>query len=137
MFSIEYQHTDGDDYVTKLIHTEVQTAEVYGHIAYRRLRVSTADGQLINDGTDTETVTINVMNGLDASRGDTPTVLSHDGELTVTVDGQQTTKPLTNGSVAFDLTTDKPAGSEIEVTAESLSTHPAKSDSASIEVISQ
>jgi hypothetical protein len=55
--------------------------------------------------------------------------------VTLFVDGQKTTKTLSNGSVSFDLTTDKPAGSEIEIVAKSLATHPAERDSAIIEVI--
>jgi len=137
MSSIEYQHDDGDDYVTELTHTDNQTAEVYGHIPYRHLRVSLADTQLLNDGTDSETVTIEVMSGLDVSRGDSPTVLDYNGDVIITVDGQQTTKTLTNGSVEFDLTTDKSAGTEIEIIAESLADHPAESDRATIEVVSQ
>jgi len=77
------------------------------------------------------------MSGLDVSRGDSPTVLDYNGDVIITVDGQQTTKTLTNGSVEFDLTTDKSAGTEIEIIAESLADHPAESDRATIEVVSQ
>jgi hypothetical protein len=137
MSSTEYQHNDDDEYVTELTHTDTQTAETYGHIPYRQLRVSLSDGQISNDGTDTVTVTVEVVSGLDVARGDDPTVLDYDGDVTLSVDGQQTTKTLTNGTVSFDLTTDKPAGSEIEILAESLADHPAESDHATIEVTSQ
>lgn len=136
MSSIEYKHKHGDDYVTETITTSTQTAEVYGHIKYRQLRISLSESELINDGSDTETVTIEVVSGLDVSRGDPPTMLDYNGDVTITVDGKQTTKTLTNGSLSFDLTTDKPAGSEIEIVAESLANHPAESDSATIEVVS-
>lgn len=95
-------------------------------------------GDLLNDGTDTETVTIEVIDGLNVARGTDPSkaaVLDYDGDVILSVDGQQTTKTLTNGSVSFGLTTDKPAGSEIKIVAESLADHPAESDSATIEVV--
>jgi len=136
MSSIEYKHNDGDGYVTELTHTNTQTAKTYGHIPYRQLRVSLSDSQLPNDGTSAVTATIEVVSGLDVARGNDPSVLNYDGDVTLTVDGQKTTKTLTNGSVSFDLTTDKPAGSEIEVVAESLADHPAESDRATIEVVS-
>jgi len=137
MFSIEYQHTDGDGYVTKLIHTEVQTAEVYGHIPYRRLRVTAADGSLINDGSATETITVAVVDGLEIARGTKPsnaTALGYDGDVTLSVDGSQTVKTLSNGSVSFDLTTTRSAGSEIKIIAESINNHPTDRDSAVVEV---
>lgn len=137
MSSTEYTHGAGDEYVTEEVTTETQTAEVYGHLPYHVFRVSLVDGSLVNDGTDTETVTVKVVNGLDVARGDDPTVLDYDDDVTLSVDGQQTTKILTSGSVEFDLTTDKSAGSEIEIVAESLADHPAESDSATIEVVSE
>lgn len=103
------------------------------------LRVTTQDGQVLNDGIDTETVTITVVDGLEIARGTDPadaTVLDYDGDMTVTVDGVETAKTLTKGSVSFDVTTEKQAGSTIEVVAESLADYPAESDSAEIEVIS-
>lgn len=136
MSSTEYQHNDGDDYVTELTHTSTQTAETHGHIPYRQLRVSLSDCSLVNDGTDTETVTIKVVSGLDVARGDSPTVLDYDGDVTISVGGVETTKTITGGSVEFDLSTDKPAGSEIEIVAESLVNHPSESDSATIKVVS-
>lgn len=137
MSLIEYTHGNENEFVVKKIDTGNQLAEVYGHLPYRVLRLSLADGQAANDGTDTETVTIKVVSGLDVARGESPTVLDCNGDVTITVDGKQTTKTLANGSVSFNLATDKPAGSEIEVVAESLENHPAKSDSTTIEVVSQ
>lgn len=137
MSSTEYVHNDGDDYVTEQVDTGNQVAEVYGHIPYRHLLVTVSDGQIANDGEDTETVTVEAVDGLEVARGTDPTeasVLDYDGDMTVTVDGQEVTKTLTNGSVEFDITTEKSAGSTIEIVAESLVDHPAKSDSVTIEV---
>jgi len=132
----KFAFENGDDYVTEIVETNTQTVEVYGNIRYRQLRVTLSDGQIINDGTATETVTIEVVSGLDVARGDSPTVLDYDGDVTLTIDGVQTMKTLTNGNVSFDLTTDKPAGSEIEIVAESIADHPQESDSMTIEVVS-
>jgi len=107
---------------------------------YRHISISKQDGSLINNGSDIETVTVEVVDGLEVARGTDPsnaTVLRYNGDVTLSIDSQQTTKALTNGSVSFNLTTDKPAGSEIEIIAESLANHPAESDSATIEVVSE
>jgi len=112
---------------------------VYPVSYIHHLRVTTANQEITNDGSDTETVNVAVVDGLEVMRGTDPTnatVLDYNGDVTLSVDGQQTTKTLTNGSVSFDLTTDKPAGSEIEIVAESLADHVAESDSATIEVVS-
>jgi len=140
MSSTEYIHNDGDRFVTEKVDTGIQVAEVHGHIPFRQLLVRLNDGQVTNSGTDTETVTINVVDGLEVARGTDPnnaTVLGYEGGLTVSIDGVETTKTLSNGTVSFDLTTDKPAGSTITVIAESLADHPAESDSVEIEVVSQ
>jgi len=132
----DYQIGEDGVYVKQLIHTGNQTAVKPEYSPRRHLQLSVSEGQLKNDGKDSATVTIKVVSGLDVARGDDPTVLDHDGDVTLSVDGQQTTKTLTNGSVSFDLTTDKPAGSEIEIVAESLVDHPTERDSATIEVVS-
>lgn len=139
MSSTEYAHNDGDNFVTEQVDTGNQVAEVYGHLPFRVFRVTLEDGQVANDDGDTETVSVKVVDGLEVARGAAhtdATVLDYDGDVTISVDGQQTTKTLTNGSVSFDITTDKAAGSEIEVSAESLADHPAESDSTTIEVVS-
>jgi len=96
------------------------------------------DGQVANDGSDTETITVEVVDGLEVARGTDPaeaTVLDYDGDVTLTIDGAvETTKTLTDGSVSFDVTTEKPAGTTIEIVAESLADHPAESDRVEIEV---
>lgn len=107
--------------------------------ALKYLNVSLSDRGVVSDGTDFETVTISVVDGLEVARGTDPaeaTVLDYSGDVTLSVDGSTTSKTLTNGTVSFDLTTDKPAGTEIEIVAESLADHPAESDSATIEVVS-
>lgn len=132
-----YYRDNGDEFVTEEVTTDTQTAEVRGHLPYRVCHVTLVDGQLTNDGTDTETITIDVVSGLDVTRGDSPTKLDYDGDVTLTIDGVETTKTLTNGSVSFDVTTKKLSGSTIKIVAESLADHPAESDSATIEVVSQ
>jgi len=130
---------DGD-FVNKKISFGEKEITLSPSSPFRYINISFTDGQMINDGTDTETVTVEVVNGLEVVRGSDPsnaTVLDYDGDVTVTIDGVETTKTLSNGTVSFDLTTDKPAGSTIEIVAESLTDHPAKSDSAEIEVVNQ
>jgi hypothetical protein len=137
MSSISYHHKQGDDYVTERIDTGTQTAELKGHIPYRRLQVTPTDGTLINDGSATETVTVTVVDGMEVARGTKPsnaTMLGYDGDVTLFVDGSQTVKALSNGSVSFDLTTTKSAGSEIKIIADSINNHPTDRDSAVVEV---
>jgi len=137
MSSISYHHDQNDDYVTEQVDTGTQTAELHGHIPYRQLRVTATDGTLMNDGSSTETVTVTVIDGLEVARGTKPsnaTMLNYDGDVTLFVDGSQTVKTLSNGSVSFDVTTVKSAGSEIKIIAESVNNHPTDRDSAAIEV---
>jgi hypothetical protein len=135
MPSFEFERVG--DGVKRQIEKAEQTAVENPCQSYRILNIQLETGSVKNDGTDSETVTVEVVNGLDVARGDDLTVLDYDGEVTLSVDGQQITKTLTNGSVSFDVTTDKPAASEIEIAAESLADHPTESDSATIEVVSQ
>lgn len=138
MSSIKYTH-DGGEYVIKRIDTGNQVAEVTGHIPYRHLVVDADDGELINNGDDSETITVSVVDGLEITRGADPSeasVLDHEGDVAIAVDGSKTTKTLENGSVEFDLTTEKSAGSEITVEAIGLEDNPAESDSTVIEVVS-
>jgi len=133
---IEYERDK--DYIRELTYTptgENNPSEVEEWRPYRYLRIIMSNDVLVNDGISSVKVTLNVVSGLDVVRHDDPTVLDYDGDVTLSVDGQQTTKTLSNGSVEFDLTTDKSAGSEIEIVAGSLDDHPAKSDRATIEVV--
>lgn len=134
MSSTEYQHADGGDYLTELVDTGNQVAEVYG-LPYRKLTVTTSDGSVTTGGTDNETVTVEVISQLDYLNNDRETTLAYDGDATLRIDGAEVNKTLTSGTVEFTITTEKPAGSTIEIVAESLADVPAESDSAEIEVI--
>jgi hypothetical protein len=104
--------------------------------AYRHLQVSAEDNTIINDGTDTEAITIEVLNGLDIMRSDLPAnTLNYDGDVALEIDGAKATKTVTDGSVSFDISTSKPAGAEIVVRAVGLNDHPADADSVSVEVL--
>jgi len=109
-------------------------------LLYRVLIVACDNGVITNGSSNAEAVTISVVDGLEVARGTDPeeaTVLDYDGDVTLTIDGVETTKTLSNGTVSFDVTTDKPAGSTIKVEADSLTDHPSESDSVEIEVVSQ
>jgi hypothetical protein len=135
--STEYHHSADEGYVREVVDTGSQTAEITGHIPYHQFRVSNDDGELINDGSDTEVITIKLVNGLQVARENRPAdVLAFDGDVSVAVNGAETTKAMTDGSVSFNITTSKPAGASITVRAVGLNNHPAESDSAAIEVIS-
>jgi len=138
MSSISYYHNSNDDYVTEQVDTETQIAELYGHIPYLQLQAIPTDGSLINDGSATETVTVKAINGLEVARGTDPssaTVLNYDGNVTLTVDGVETTKTLASGTTEFNLTTGKTAGSTIIIEALSVEGVPAGNATAEIEVI--
>lgn len=137
-----YELTDDGEQIDKLIDTGTppnDPARVQPHSAYRHLNVTLADGTVVNDDTDDEAVSIEIIDGLEVVRGTTTTdatVLDYNGDVTISVDGAEMTKTLSNGSVSFDVTTEKPAGSTIKIVAETLGDHPAESDSATIEVVS-
>jgi hypothetical protein len=103
---------------------------------YRWLSVSVDDGKILNDGKDTESVTVEVINGLQVARDNTPAdVLQYDGDVILKVNGAEMAKTLTDGRVVFDVTTEKSAGNSIDIVAKSLSNNIAKSDRAEIKVI--
>lgn len=136
MSSIEYERNG--EFIDELTYTptgENNPATAHEWEAYRRLEISVSDGGLTTGGSDTETVTVRAISNLDYHSNDRDTTLDIDKSVTVIIDGQGVTKTLSGGSVSFDLTTQKPAGSEIEIVAESLADHPAESDSATIEVV--
>ena len=140
MSSIEHHHSDGDDWLTEFDYrwSNGDYATAYGSTPYRHLRLSLDDGSAVNDGSDIETVTIEVVDGLEVARGTGPaeaTVLDYNGDVTLRIDDSEVVKTLSNGSVSLDLTTEKPAGSTIEIVAESLADHPAESDRVEIEVV--
>lgn len=113
MSSTSYEHRDGDDYVTEVVDTGTQTAEIRGPIPYRQFRVSVDDGQVRNDGADTETVTVEIVDGLEVARGTDPTdasVLPVDATARVNIDGAEVSVSLTGGSGTRDVTTTKARG---------------------------
>lgn len=139
MSSINHTHTEGEDFLTTHIETDTQTAKVTGEIPYRNINLYMGSKQIINDGADAATVTIEVVDGLEVANRTDPanaTVLDYDGEVAVFIDGVETTKILTGGSVSFDVTTQKSAGSTIEIVAGGLSDHPSEGDTETIEVVS-
>jgi hypothetical protein len=132
----EYRHDDGDPYIVEMTHTASQIATSYGHIPYRQFRISVASGEVLNDGIDTEVVTVEVVSGLQRARGETPAdVLQYDGDAVIFIDGVETSKPLTDGKADFEITTTKPAGAAITVRATALANSPTDQDSETIEVL--
>ena len=136
-----YPDNSGDEVVqVREVETETQTAIIREHENfYWVLAVSGQDREIKNNSTDKETVTISVVDGLEVARGTDKhdaNMLDYDGDVTLSIDGSETTKTLSSGSVSFDLTTEKSAGSTIEIVAESLLEHPAESDRIEIEVVS-
>jgi hypothetical protein len=108
------------------------------HRPARHFRVTSSGGTVANDGIGVETITVEVVDGLEIARGIAPddtTTLNYSGDVTLTIDGVETIKTLTDGSVSFGLTTEKPAGSVIKIAAESLTDHPVESDRVEIEVV--
>lgn len=134
---IEYQRNG--PYVEELTYTATSKnspAIMHQFEPYRWLSVSVDDGNVVNDGEETESVTVEVINGLQAVRGNIdPDVLQYDGGVALEIDDAEMTKTLTDGRVVFDVTTEKSAGNSIDIVAKSLSNNIAKSDRADIKVI--
>lgn len=138
MSSISYTHSDGDDYVTEITETPNQTAEAYGHIPYRVATISLADGSVANDGTDTETVTVEIVDGLEVARGTAPadaSTLAESGTLTLSIDGAEVSVSLSDGTGRKDVTTTKSSGSTIDIEATGYDGGPIEADAVTIEVI--
>jgi len=136
--SIEYHRNPGEDYVTERDYrwSGGEYAKTVGHIPARHLRLTTEDGQVTGDGTDTETVEIEVVSGLQVARDNTPAdVLAYDGDCTVAVAGQERTVTLAGGTATVDVTTDQPAGETVLVEARALADHPAETDTIRIQVV--
>lgn len=98
----------------------------------KKLQISVSDNQI----TDSNSVSVSVrlVDNLSRLRG-TDNIITTNSDVIIRIDGSETTKTLTDGSVSWELTTDKPAGSEIEVEAVGLADHPAESDRTTIEVV--
>ena len=130
MYSIEYLHNSGDDYVTELIDTGGQVAERYARVPYRHIVLTNGDGVILSDNTDTETVRVSVVDGLEVARGTDPaeaTVLAEDHTATVEIDGSPVEVSITDGSGTKEITTTKSAGSTISVEAVGLDGVPVES----------
>jgi hypothetical protein len=99
------------------------------------IRLSVSDTQLANDGTDAVTVAVTLVNEfVDPTQPfDDIAILDRNENLAMTVDGSEMTKTLSNGTLSFDVTTQKSAGTSIDISAD----HPDVSAtvSARIEVI--
>lgn len=122
---------DGDSVVE--VHPDRDIRVLRGR--YRELFVSLDDGQVTTGGTDTETVTVEVVDGVQLARGDDPDRLDIDATLTCRVDGVEQSIEMTGGKATLDITTSKPAGATISVEAVGLNGVLCSNDAADIEVI--
>lgn len=138
MTTTEYRHDSDEEFVTEVTTTETQTSETVGHIPYRQFWLSADDRQVVGDGTDTETISVGVVSGLDVARGTSPanaTTLSVTDDATIVVDGAEQTVSLSSGTATLDVQTTRPAGARIDVEAIDLASSPADSATVQIEVI--
>lgn len=138
MSSTEYVRNDNDDYVTERVTTDTQTAEVYGHLPYRVVTVTPSDGEVLNDGADVETVTVEIVDGLSVARETNPdaaSTLAESGTVTLSIDGATIDVTISDGIGTKDVTTTKAAGSTIDVETVAYDSGPIEGDSAAIEVI--
>lgn len=138
MFSTEFQRNEKEDFVTEQVTTDAQTAEIYGHLPYRVLVVSLADGQIVNDGTDSVTVTVEIVDGLEIARGTDridATILDYDGTATLKIDGTEHSVTISGGTGTLDYATTQTAPATVEVQATALDAKPAEaSETVTIEV---
>lgn len=88
-----------------------------------RLYLSISSGSLQNDGENTVTATVSVVDGLEVARGTDPSeasVLDDDQTATVEIDGSPTEVSVTDGSGTKEIKTERTAGSTITVRAVGL-----------------
>lgn len=105
---------------------------------YIHLRISVGKKEIRNDASDDVTVIIETTNGIEVCRGAELTnasVLGYNGTVKIRINEEMMMKEISDGVLSFGLKTEKPSGTSIEITAESLSDDPAESDSATIEVV--
>lgn len=106
---------------------------------YRLLHLTVEDGKVVNDGADTETVTVELKDGLAVANGqpieDAP-ILEMDEDVVLAVNGNETTKSMTDGILQFDLTSTMSAGTLIEAETRNIVGVLNGDDSATIEVVS-
>lgn len=106
---------------------------------YIHLRINVDKKQIINNNSDSVAVTIKTVNGIEVCHGTELTnasVVAHNGTVEIHIDEKLTTKEISDGILSFNLKTDKPTGTSINIVAESLVDDPAESDSTTIEVVS-
>lgn len=136
MSSIEYQHTDGDDYVTELDHrvSSADPAEIYGHLPYRHGRLSVS---VTSDASSLD-ITVEVMNGLSVLRDDPePSQLGYDGTATVRLVGHTAVDvPITDGSGQSQVDISSITSDDLQVKVESLSDSPVEQDSTIVDLTS-
>lgn len=136
MSSTEYKHTDGDDYVTELVHTNSSDdpTEVYGHIPYRQSVVSVS----LSSDTSTLTVTVEILNGLSVLRDDlTKNKLAYDGTATVQLVGHSAVDiSITDGSGQSQVDVSSIPSDTLVVGVSSLSDSPVESDTTTVDLTS-
>lgn len=107
---------------------------------YRQLVLMLEDGVLLNDGTETETLRVEIVNGLEIARGtdiSNASLIIEDHTATLTVDGTEVDVTVTDGTGKTDITTTKSDGSTIDVQVAGLTSHAAsESNIKTIEVTS-
>lgn len=136
MSSTEYQHTDGDEYVTELVHTNSSDdpTEVYGHIPYRQSVVSVS----LSSDSSTLTVTVEILNGLSVLRDDlTQNKLAYDGTATVQLIGHTSVDiSITDGSGQSQVDVSSITSDNLVVGVSSLSDSPVEPDTTTVDLTS-
>lgn len=125
------------DYVSKTENTDRQEYQIPLFRAYRALYIQVDDGEVTTGGDDTETVSVRLVDGLEVARGTDrgdATVLAENGAVTLSVDGAAVDVDLTDGVGSTSISTNKSAGTTIDVEATDYSGGPVEGGAATIEV---
>jgi len=134
MSSIEYQHTDGDDYITELDYrvSKDDPAKIQGHIHYRHSRLSVS----LSSDASTLTVTVEILNGLSVLRDDlTQNKLPYDGTATVQLVGHSAVDvTITDGSGQSQVDVSSITSGNLRVTMTALSDSPVESDTTTVDL---
>jgi hypothetical protein len=134
MSSIEYQHTDGDDYITELDYrvSQDEPAKIEGHIPYRHARLSVS----LSSDASTLTVTVEILNGLSVLRDDlTQNKLAYDGTATVQLVGHSTVDiSITDGSGQSQVDVSSITSDNLRVTMTALRDSPVESDTTTVDL---
>jgi len=118
-----------NQYIKKAEETDDQEYSIPFWSPLKRLRLIYEDGQLTNDDTDTETVTLEVVDGLEIARGADPaeaTVLDYDGTATVEIGGAEHSVSINGGTGTLDYATTQPAPATVDMQATALADVPAE-----------